>query len=163
MEEKNIKITINVECSEKSSVKKEQIAGYLLRAIAGVTANNKCLITNYVCEINEKNDDKLQEKYITGKPKLTKGEKSFLDGLDPSWSYMLRNGKGQLYLPCHLPGQRKGSGSAGPASRLNKKSMQKGTFCAKVPFLYGHFKHELEKSACPARSPGGPAPCRSRS
>ena len=44
MEEKNIKITINVECSEKSSVKKEQIAGYLLRAIAGVTANNKCLI-----------------------------------------------------------------------------------------------------------------------
>ena len=39
MEEKNIKITINVECSEKSSVKKEQIAGYLLRAIAGVTAN----------------------------------------------------------------------------------------------------------------------------
>ena len=25
MEEKNIKITINVECSEKSSVKKEQI------------------------------------------------------------------------------------------------------------------------------------------
>lgn len=58
---KNIKITINVECSEKSSVKKEQIAGYLLRAIAGVAANNKCLITNYVCEINEKNDDKLQE------------------------------------------------------------------------------------------------------
>ena len=54
MEEKNIKITINVECSEKSSVKKEQIAGYLLRAIAGVTANNKCLITNYACEINEK-------------------------------------------------------------------------------------------------------------
>lgn len=50
MEEKNIKITINVECSEKSSVKKEQIAGYLLRAIAGVAANNKCLITNYVCE-----------------------------------------------------------------------------------------------------------------
>jgi len=98
MEEKNIKITINVECSEKSSVKKEQIAGYLLRAIAGVTANNKCLITNYVCEINEKNDDKLQEKCITGKPKLTKDEKSFLDGLDPSWSYMLRNGKGQLYL-----------------------------------------------------------------
>lgn len=48
MEEKNIKITINVECSEKSSVKKEQIAGYLLRAIAGVAANNKCLITNYV-------------------------------------------------------------------------------------------------------------------
>lgn len=84
MEEKNIKITINVECSEKSSVKKEQIAGYLLRAIAGVTANNKCFITNYVCEINEKNDDKLQEKYITGKPKLTKDEKSFLDGLDPS-------------------------------------------------------------------------------
>ena len=75
MEEKNIKITINVECSEKSSVKKEQIAGYLLRAIAGVTANNKCLITNYVCEINEKNDDKLQEKYITGKPKLTKDGK----------------------------------------------------------------------------------------
>lgn len=98
MEEKNIKITINVECSEKSSVKKEQIAGYLLRAVAGVTANNKCLITNYVCEINEKNDDKLREEYITGKPKLTKDEKSFLDGLDPSWSYMLRNGKGQLYL-----------------------------------------------------------------
>ena len=96
MEEKNIKITINVECSEKSSVKKEQIAGYLLRAIAGVTANNKCLITNYVCEINEKNDDKLREEYITEKPKLTKDEKSFLDELDPSWTYMLRNDRGQL-------------------------------------------------------------------
>lgn len=43
MEEKDIKITINVGCLEKSRVKKEQIAGYLLRAIAGVTANNKCL------------------------------------------------------------------------------------------------------------------------
>ena len=32
------------------------------------------------------------------KPKLTKIEKSFLETLDPSWSYMLRNGKGQLYL-----------------------------------------------------------------
>ena len=62
MEEKNIKITINVECSEKSSVKKEQITGYLLRAIEGVAASNKFLITNYVCEINEKNDDKLQEE-----------------------------------------------------------------------------------------------------
>lgn len=29
---------------------------------------------------------------------LQKTKKSFLDGLDPSWSYMLRNGKGQLYL-----------------------------------------------------------------
>lgn len=38
MEEKDIKITINVGCLEKSRVKKEQIAGYLLRAIAGVTA-----------------------------------------------------------------------------------------------------------------------------
>lgn len=98
MEEKDIKITINVGCLEKSRVKKEQIAGYLLRAIAGVTANNKCFVTNYVCEINEKNDDKLQDKYITGKPKLTKDEKSFLDGLDPSWTYMLRNDRGQLYL-----------------------------------------------------------------
>ena len=43
-------------------VKKEQITGYLLRAIAGVAASNKFLITNYVCEINEKNDDKLQEE-----------------------------------------------------------------------------------------------------
>ena len=98
MEEKDIKITINVGCLEKSRVKKEQIAGYLLRAIAGVTANNKCFVTNYVCEINEKNDDKLQDKYITGKPKLTKDEKSFLDELDPSWTYMLRNDRGQLYL-----------------------------------------------------------------
>ena len=32
------------------------------------------------------------------KPKLTKTEKSFIEALDPSWSYMLRNGKGQLYL-----------------------------------------------------------------
>lgn len=32
------------------------------------------------------------------RPKLTKNEKSFLEALDPSWSYMLRNGKGQLYL-----------------------------------------------------------------
>ena len=70
----------------------------MLRAIAGVTANNKCFVTNYVCEINEKNDDKLQDKYITGKPKLTKDEKSFLDELDPSWTYMLRNDRGQLYL-----------------------------------------------------------------
>lgn len=33
-----------------------------MRAIAGVAASNKFLITNYVCEINEKNDDKLQEE-----------------------------------------------------------------------------------------------------
>lgn len=32
------------------------------------------------------------------KPKLTKTEKSFIEALDPSWSYMLRNGKGELYL-----------------------------------------------------------------
>ena len=32
------------------------------------------------------------------RPKLTKNEKSFLEALDPSWSYMLRNGRGQLYL-----------------------------------------------------------------
>lgn len=32
------------------------------------------------------------------KPKLTKIEKSFLEALDPSWTYMLRNGKGQLYI-----------------------------------------------------------------
>ena len=32
------------------------------------------------------------------RPKLTKNEKSFLESLDPSWSYMLRNGRGQLYL-----------------------------------------------------------------
>lgn len=43
-------------------------------------------------------DDKLQEEYITEKPKLTKDEKSFLDELDPSWTYMLRNDRGQLYL-----------------------------------------------------------------
>lgn len=56
MEEKNIKITINVECSEKSSVKKEQIAGYLLRAIAGVAANNKWhwLITRMPAIISQK-------------------------------------------------------------------------------------------------------------
>ena len=54
MEEKDIKITINVGCLEKSRVKKEQIAGYLLRAIAGVTANNKGIITNYTCEIGSK-------------------------------------------------------------------------------------------------------------
>lgn len=98
MEEKNIKITINVECSEKSSVKKEQIAGYLLRAIAGVTANNKCLITNYVCEINEKMMISYRRNILQENLNLQKTKKSFLDGLDPSWSYMLRNGKGQLYL-----------------------------------------------------------------
>ena len=27
-----------------------------------------------------------------------KPKKSFIEALDPSWSYMLRNGKGQLYL-----------------------------------------------------------------
>ena len=32
------------------------------------------------------------------RPKLTKNEKSFLEALDPSWSYMLRTGRGQLYL-----------------------------------------------------------------
>lgn len=32
------------------------------------------------------------------KPKLTKTEKSFIEALDSSWSYMLRNGKGELYL-----------------------------------------------------------------
>jgi len=98
MEEKNIKITVNVECTEKSCAKEAQIAGYLLRAIAGVTANNKCLITNYTCEITGKSDNKLRKGCITEKPKLTKEEKRFLDELDPSWTYMLRNGYGQLYL-----------------------------------------------------------------
>ena len=78
MEEKNIKITVNVECTENSCAKEEQIAGYLLRAIAGVTANNKCLITNYTCEITGKTDNKLRKGCIPEKPKLTKEEKRFL-------------------------------------------------------------------------------------
>lgn len=78
MEEKNIKITINVECLEKSSVKKEQIAGYLLRAIAGVTANNKCLITNYVCEINEKKMISYRRNILQKNLNLQKTKRVFL-------------------------------------------------------------------------------------
>ena len=48
MEEKDIKITINVGCLEKSRVKKEQIAGYLLRAIAGLQTINALLQIMYV-------------------------------------------------------------------------------------------------------------------
>lgn len=39
-----------------------------------------------------------QERTRDERPKLTKNEKSFLEALDPSWSYILRNGRGQLYL-----------------------------------------------------------------
>jgi len=56
------------------------------------------IIRYYVDGIRGVIDSKDPFIVITGKPKLTKDEKSFLDGLDPSWSYMLRNGKGQLYL-----------------------------------------------------------------
>ena len=36
-----IKMTLDIKCTDKSRVQEEQLVGYLLRAIAGVTANKK--------------------------------------------------------------------------------------------------------------------------
>ena len=36
-----IKMTLDIKCTDKSRVQEEQLVGYLLRAIAGVTANNR--------------------------------------------------------------------------------------------------------------------------
>ena len=49
-----IKMTLDIKCTDKSRVQEEQLVGYLLRAIAGVTANNKGIITNYTFEIGSK-------------------------------------------------------------------------------------------------------------
>lgn len=49
-----IKMTLDIKCTDKSRVQEEQLVGYLLRVIAGVTANNKGIITNYTCEIGNK-------------------------------------------------------------------------------------------------------------
>lgn len=57
--------------------------------------NDQIILANDVLSMIEQLQDDL--KWYE-KPKLTKTEKSFLEALDPSWSYMLRNGKGQLYL-----------------------------------------------------------------
>lgn len=57
--------------------------------------NDQIILANDVLSMIEQLQDDL--KWYE-KPKLTKTEKSFLESLDPSWSYMLRNGKGQLYL-----------------------------------------------------------------
>lgn len=57
--------------------------------------DDQMILANDVLSMIEQLQDDL-EWYE--KPKLTKTEKSFIEALDPSWSYMLRNGKGQLYL-----------------------------------------------------------------
>ena len=57
--------------------------------------DDQMILANDVLSMIEQLQDDL-EWYE--KPKLTKTEKSFIESLDPSWSYMLRNGKGQLYL-----------------------------------------------------------------
>ena len=57
--------------------------------------DDQMILANDVLSMIEQLQDDL-EWYE--KPKLTKTEKSFIEAQDPSWSYMLRNGKGQLYL-----------------------------------------------------------------
>lgn len=57
--------------------------------------DDQMILANDVLSMIEQLQDDL-EWYE--KPKLTKTEKSFIEALDHSWSYMLRNGKGQLYL-----------------------------------------------------------------
>ena len=57
--------------------------------------DDRMILANDVLSMIEQLQDDL--KWYE-KPKLTKIEKSFLEALDPSWSYMLRNGRGQLYL-----------------------------------------------------------------
>jgi len=57
--------------------------------------DDQMILANDVLSMIEQLQDDL-EWYE--KPKLTKTEKSFIEALDSSWSYMLRNGKGQLYL-----------------------------------------------------------------
>ena len=57
--------------------------------------DDQMILANDVLSMIEQLQDDL-EWYE--KPKLTKTEKSFIEALDPSWSCMLRTGKGQLYL-----------------------------------------------------------------
>ena len=67
------------------------------------------------------------------KPKLTKTEKSFIEALDPSWSYMLRNGKGELYLA------RKVESMYGSTFKLNRSEIagevNEGITIAKFDFI----------------------------
>lgn len=44
-----IKISLSVKCTDKSKVSEENLIGYILRAIAGVTAGNYGIIEKYKC------------------------------------------------------------------------------------------------------------------
>ena len=50
-----MKFNIEVECTDNSRVTEEKLHGYILRAIAGVVANNYAIITSMSCETREKN------------------------------------------------------------------------------------------------------------
>lgn len=62
------------------------------------------------------------------KPKLTKTEKSFIEALDPSWSYMLRNGKGYTVYGY----------ACGLTNRMNKDARCRPGWCPLIPLPERH-------------------------
>ena len=73
---------------------KDRLLNYHIQ-VKKLAEDDQMILANDVLSMIEQLQDDL-EWYE--KLKLTKTEKSFIEALDPSWSYMLRNGKGQLYL-----------------------------------------------------------------
>lgn len=47
----DIKVNIEITCTKKSKVTAEELSCYILRAVAGVTANNKGMVTGYTAEV----------------------------------------------------------------------------------------------------------------
>ena len=46
-----VKMSIEIKCTGKSKVTAEELSGYILRAVEGVTANNKGIVTEYSAEV----------------------------------------------------------------------------------------------------------------
>ena len=56
-----MKFNIEVECTDNSRVTEEKLHGYILRAIAGVVANNYAIITSMSCTKEEDKGDGTDE------------------------------------------------------------------------------------------------------
>ena len=49
-----MKIELEIKCTEDSKISVEVLSNYILRAIAGVAAANKGVVTKYSCEEENK-------------------------------------------------------------------------------------------------------------
>lgn len=56
-----MKFNVEIVCTDASRVTEEKLHGYILRAIAGVVANNGGIITSMYCTKSEKNVGELKE------------------------------------------------------------------------------------------------------